>query len=116
MDVNFNLYAASFGLALCTSLSAYADNTVRTGSQGNQSFNSIENARALFFEMMNVIRGEVLLVTSELDDVEQRLINVLREVNNQQPVIYTTETVYVQSESWSGGGDDGGSGGGGSCG
>jgi hypothetical protein len=106
------------GLTLCTIYSAYAENTVRTGAQASQSFNSLENARTLYIEMMNVISGETSILDAEMSEVEQRLSDLRRQINNLQPVMYATETVYIGAETWTGGGDDGGSGagGGGSCG
>lgn len=87
----------------------HADSTVRTAAHGVKTLNSIENMKALYSSTINVIRGDISALSSELENIEQRLAELRRLVRNMQPVIYKTDRIII--DYFDVGSDDGGGGG-----
>jgi hypothetical protein len=93
------LFLLALTLSMLVALPAtHADNTVRTGAQGSGTISSVENSRALYTEVVNILEGKTSVMISELESMELRLLELLRHINNIQTVIYTTETVYVEPD------------------
>lgn len=89
------------------------DRTVRTTAGAvSAEVSNIENAATLYNEMMNVVTGVTSILDTTFSTYETRLEDIRRQVNNLMPVVYTTNTVYVDSPYGGGGGflagDDGG--------